>query len=150
MQPGKHCSSEGSRTQPVLAWVRREESWHRERDGEAATSRAERSEGTCRSRAGSALRQGASTALISLAPYEPIWAPEASRDEDVSPSPASSANFTLSGWRSQPLVLVTPPVAHQRRHAAFLLSYGVAEISSFCFFPLAALLRFQSWEKITK
>lgn len=43
------------------------------------------------------------------------------------------ANFTLSGRSSQPLVLVTPPAEQQRKHAAFLQSYRVAEIYSFCF-----------------
>lgn len=58
----------------------------------------------------------------------------------------SSANFTLAGCSLQPLLLVTPPAEQQRKHAAFLQSYRVAEISSFCFcaffvfffFPLAA------------
>lgn len=45
----------------------------------------------------------------------------------------SSANFTLAGCSLQPLLLVTPPAEQQRKHAAFLQSYGVAEISSFCF-----------------
>lgn len=61
----------------------------------------------------------------------------------------SSANFTRVGCSPQPLLLVTPPAEQQRKHAAFLQSYGLAEISSFgfcafffvccCFFfPLAA------------
>lgn len=123
---------EAKGNQPQLGFPK-EESWQRETDGEALTSRAKRSEGTRRSRSGSAPLRGVSAVCIPLAPYKSIWAPEASRDEDVSPSPASSANFTPSGRSLQPLVLVTPPAARQRRHAAFLQSYRVAEISLFCF-----------------
>lgn len=48
-------------------------------------------------------------------------------------SVALLANFTLSGRSLQPLVLVTPPAEQQRKHAAFLQSYRVAEIYLFCF-----------------
>lgn len=79
------------------------------------------------------------------------------REEGCGVRPArSSANFTRVGCSPQPLLLVTPPAEQQRKHAAFLQSYGLAEISSFgfcafsfffffvllfcfvCFFPLAA------------
>lgn len=54
----------------------------------------------------------------------------------------SSANFTRVGCSPQPLLLVTPPAEQQRKHAAFLQSYGLAEISSFGFCAFFFVLLF--------
>lgn len=72
-----------------------------------------------------------------------------SRDGAASPSPPPGLILPgLAGARSPWFSLPPPP---RSRHAAFLQSYRVAEISLFCFSPLATpKLRFQSWEKITK